>query len=94
MIDARPISTPMDVNHKFLEFDDSIAVDSHLYQRLIGSLIWLLNTRCDISFPVGLLASFMGSPLQTHFHARLHILWYFKSTLRLGILYTMDHDIS
>ena len=31
MVDARPISSPMDVNQKFLEFDDSTAADSHLY---------------------------------------------------------------
>ena len=94
MVDARPISSPMDVNQKFLEFDDSTTINSHLYRRLIGSLIWLLNTRCDISFAVGLLAGFMGSPLQNHGHVGLHILWYFQPTLGLGILYTVDHDIS
>ena len=93
-VDARPISSPMDVNKKFSESHDSIAADSHLYWRLIGSLIWLLNTHCDISFPVGLLAGFMGSPLQTHWHTGLRILRYLKSTLGLGILYTVDHDIS
>ena len=43
---------------------------------------------------MGLLASFMGSPLQTHWHAGLRILRYVKSTLGLGILYSADHDIS
>ena len=43
---------------------------------------------------MGLLARFMGSPLQTHWHARLRILRYLKSTPGLGILYTADHDIS
>ena len=93
-IDARPISSPLDVNYKISEFDDSTAADSHLYQRLIGSLIWLLNTHCDISFLMGLLAGFMGSPLQTHWHIGLCILWYLKSTPGLGILYTVDHDRS
>ena len=63
MDDARTISSPMDVNQKFLEFDDSTTANSHLYWRLIGSLIWLLNTRLEISFLVGLLVGFMGSPL-------------------------------
>ena len=53
MVDARHISSPMDVNQKFSESDDSSAANSHLYQRLIGSLIWLLNTRCGINFVVG-----------------------------------------
>ena len=94
MVDVRPISSPMYVNQKFSEFDDSTATDSHLYRRLIGSLIWLLNTRCDITFAVGLLAGFMGSPLQTHWHAWLCILRYLKSTPGLGILYIADQDIS
>ena len=94
MVDAMPISSPMDVNKKFSESYDSTTVDSHLYWRLIGSLIWLLNTCCDIIFPVGLLAGFMGSPFQTHWHARLRILRYLKSTPGVGILYTSDHDIS
>ena len=36
----------------------------------------------------------MGSPLQTHWHVVLRILWYLKSTLGLGILYIADQDIS
>ena len=94
MVDAKPISSPMDVNQKILESHDSTAADSHLYWRLIGSLIWLLNTRCDINFPLGLLVGFMGSPLQTQWHAGLCILWYSKSTPHLGTLYTVDYDIS
>ena len=94
MVDARPISLPMDVNKKFLESCDSPLADAHLYWKFIGSLIWLLNTWCDINFRVSLLASFMGSPLQTHWHAGLCILRYLKSTPDLGILYTADHDIS
>ena len=94
MVDARPISLPMDVNQNFLESDDSPLVDAHLYQKLIGSLTWLLKTQCDINFPMSLLAGFMGSPLQTHWHVGLCILWYLKSTLGLGILYIAAHDIS
>ena len=92
MADARPISSPMDVNQKFSCSSDSPSTDQHLYQKLIGSLIWLLNTRCDISFPVGLLAGFMGSPLQTHWQAGLRILRYLKSSPELGILYAADED--
>ena len=47
-----------------------------------------------MSFLVSLLAGFMGSPLQTHWHAGLCILWYLKSTPSLGILYIVNHDTS
>ena len=94
MVDARPISLPMDVNQKLSKSGGSPSTNIHLYRKLIGSLIWLLNTRCDISFPVSLLAGFMSSPLQTHWHAGLRILRYLKSTPKLGILYTADPDRS
>ena len=94
MVHARPTSSPMDVNKKFSKSNDSPSADAHLCRKLIGSLIWLLNNQCDIGFPVSLLAGFMGSPLQTHWHVGLHILWYLKSTPGLGILYTVDQDIS
>ena len=61
MADARPISLPMDVNQNFLGSSDSEPADIHLYRKLIGSLIWLLNIKSDISFPVSLLVGFMGS---------------------------------
>ena len=66
MVDAKSISSPMDVNQKFLEFGDSPLANIHLYKKLTGSPIWLFNTRSNISFLVSLLVGFMGSPLQTH----------------------------
>ena len=92
MVDARPISCPMDVNHKLSETSDSPIVDIHLYRKLIGSLIWLWNTRCDINFPVSLLVGFISAPLHTHWQAGLRILRYLKSTPDLGILYKADQD--
>ena len=66
MQDCRPISTPMDPNQKLSAHDDAELVDASMYRKLVGSLIWLLNTRLDISFPVGLLAGFMSQPKKTH----------------------------
>ena len=94
MVDARPISLPMDVKQNFLESSNSPPIDAHLYRKLCGSLNWLLNTQCDISFSASLFSGFMGSPLQIDWHSSLRILRYLKSTPDLGILYTADHDIS
>ena len=60
MVDARTISSPMDVNQKLSQYGDSPPADINLYRKLIGCLIWLLSTRCDINFPVSLLARFMS----------------------------------
>ena len=53
-------------NQKLLAFDDSRPVDSQLYKKLVGSLIWLLTIRLDLSFFVGLLARFMSKFKKTH----------------------------
>lgn len=90
MEDSRTITSPMDVNQKFSIDTDSPPADIHLYRKLIGSLIWLLNTRCDLSFPVSLLAGFMGKPLLIHWHAGLRILRYLKTTPALGLFYEAD----
>ena len=66
MQEARPISSPMDPNQKLSAFDDSTPADAQLYRKLVGSLIWLLNTKLDIRFHVGLLARFMSNPMKTH----------------------------
>ena len=60
MENARSITSPMDPNSKMSVFDSSAPADATQYRHLVGSLIWLLNTRLDLSFSVvGLLSSFM-----------------------------------
>ena len=59
MSDARSISSPMDPNAKLSSNDSSGLADTVHYRQLVGSLIWLLNTRLDLSFVVGVLNSFM-----------------------------------
>eukprot|EP00253_Pinus_taeda_P013051 PITA_13051 len=52
MEDCRPMSTPMITNWKKLHASDSELVDPTLYRKLIGSLMYLVNTRPDICFAV------------------------------------------
>ena len=50
-------------------------------------LIWLLNTKLDLSFSVGLLSSFMQIPLQFHWQEGLRILRYLRQSPDIGIWY-------
>jgi hypothetical protein len=52
MEDCRPMSTPMVTNCKNLSASDSELVDATRYMQLIGSLMYLVNTRADICFVV------------------------------------------
>ena len=59
--------------------------ESTAYRRLIGRLIYLTNTRPDISFFVNHLNQFVSHPTSEHHQAAMHILRYLKRTLGTGI---------
>ena len=48
MIDCKAITTSMTTNLKLLNYDTSEAVDATLYRHIIGSMMYLTNTRPDI----------------------------------------------
>eukprot|EP00253_Pinus_taeda_P032559 PITA_32559 len=69
MEDCRPMSTPMITNWKKLHASDSELVDPTLYRQLIGSLMYLVNTRPDICFAVNTMSQFMCEPRKVHWVA-------------------------
>ncbi|RVW46698.1 Retrovirus-related Pol polyprotein from transposon RE1 [Vitis vinifera] len=48
-IGCKPVSTPMDPNHKLREAKEEPMVDKRMYQRLVGRLIYLAHTWADIA---------------------------------------------
>eukprot|EP00253_Pinus_taeda_P001445 PITA_01445 len=80
MEDCRPMSTPMITNWKKLHASGSELVDPTLYRQLIGSLMYLVNTRPDICFAVNTMSQFMCEPRKVYWVAAKHILR--KSTSR------------
>lgn len=44
MIGCKPVSTPMDPNHKLREVKEESTVDERMYKRLVSKLIYLAHT--------------------------------------------------
>jgi hypothetical protein len=57
-----------------------------LYRQLIGSLMYLVNTRPDICFAVNQLSQFMMELTRVHWVAVKHVLRYLKRHNRLWIV--------
>lgn len=61
--------------------------DPALYRHLVGQLIYLTNTRPDISYSVQQLSQFIQKLTTTHFEAAFRVVPYIKSVSALGLFY-------
>jgi len=89
MLACRLASTPMDSStHLQAGIGDPLsAEDSSSYRRLVGRLIYLTNTRPDISYAVQQLSQFMANPTTDHSKAASRVLHYLKSSPGCGIFF-------
>ena len=87
MLDCREITTPMTYNLKLLSDSSSEKVDAMMYRQMIGSLMYLTNTRPDICFAVNTLSQFLTNPRQVHLIAVNHVLRYLKGTVDYELKY-------
>ena len=92
--DCRPMSTPMITNGKKLHASKGELVGPTLYRQLIGSLMYLVNSRLDLCFVVNTLSQFMVEPRRVHWIATKHVLRYFASTLDCGLDYRRSDGVS
>lgn len=72
-----------------------IIENSSSYWRLIGHLIYLINTRSDIPFAVNHLSQFISTPNQSHQQAATCILRYLKRSPGIGLFFSasISHQI-
>ena len=90
MMDCKSMTTPMVANLKKLHetASSSDSVDSTMYRQLIGSLLYLIRTRPNISFVVNTLSQFMSNLRHVHWVASKHVLKYLHGTIGYGLRYT------
>eukprot|EP00253_Pinus_taeda_P009826 PITA_09826 len=91
--ELQTMSTPMITNWKKIDASDDKDVDPTLYRQLIGSLMYLANTKPDICFAVNTLSQFMIAPKRVHWAAVRHILRYVCCTVEYGLRYARGDDV-
>ncbi|XP_073017486.1 secreted RxLR effector protein 161-like [Primulina eburnea] len=65
-------------------------VDNTLYRSIIGSLLYLIDSRPDLMFSVCLCARYQSNPKISHLKAVKRILRYIAGTIDLGLWYTHE----
>ncbi|KAK8950986.1 hypothetical protein KSP39_PZI004235 [Platanthera zijinensis] len=84
---CNPVVTPMSTTTKLSSKIEEEGIDREKYRSLIGSLMYLTNTRPDIENAVNIAARFVSNPSKEHFDAAKRILRYLQGTKDFCILY-------
>ena len=61
---------------------------------MIGSLMYLKNTRLNICFVVNTLCQFLTDPIHVHLVAAKHVFRYLKCTVDYGFKYDANQKIN
>ena len=88
MSNYKLVSTPMERGVKLSKHDYKEKVNQTFFKSLVGSLRYLICTRPNILFGVGLLSRNIEVPTMNHLMIAKRILHYMKGTLNFGLLYS------
>jgi hypothetical protein len=94
MLEYKPMNTPMEAKLKLLVDTSSDLIDATLYRQIIGSLMYMTNTRPDICFVVNTLSQVLVEPRHVHLVAAKHVMRYLKGTLDCSLSYDGDHNFT
>lgn len=87
---TKSMRTPMSSTDKLCRDDDGEDVDPTMYRGMIGSLLYLIASRSDILFSVGVCARYQSRPKTSHLKAVKRIIRYVAGSVELGVWYYKD----
>ena len=87
---ADMIFTKEDVSTSYEQVEKLTREYNIHYRYWIGSLIYLLSTRVNLSFAIHKLAIFSANPGKVHFEGLIHLLRYIRYNNTLGLKYYAD----
>ncbi|XP_021979282.1 uncharacterized mitochondrial protein AtMg00810-like [Helianthus annuus] len=92
MQDCNAAKWPMNPKPQLTKDEAGKEVDPTEYRRIIGSLRYLIHTRPDLSYLVGVVSKFMQTPNESHYAAVKQIVRYLKGTTSYGLRYAKGGD--
>jgi hypothetical protein len=88
MTGCNTVDTPMEQNCKLIPGRPDLVRDVTKFRSIVGSLRYLVNTRPDIAYSIGMVSRFMESPTSEHWAALKRIVRYIAGTTQYGCKYT------
>ena len=93
LTDSKTVDTPVELNTHLTPSRGKSLSNPSLYKWLVGSLVYPIVTRPDISYVVHQLSQYLSALWLTHYIIVLCILWYLKGTLFHGIFYSSQSPL-
>lgn len=87
MSQCNAVHNPIVPGVKIMKDEGGVEVDSTLYKRIVGSLMYLTATRPDMMYVISLISRFMERPTELHLNAAKRVLRYLKGTVSFGLFY-------
>ena len=84
----------MVANTKLTNDPSGESVDVTLYRNMIGYLLYLIASRLDIAFSVGVCSRFRSNPKISHLNAVKRIIKYVDGTCDYGLFYSKKSNLS
>ena len=79
MADCKSVSTSLDRTVK-LRPDSGKVCDPKRFRQIVRSLIYLIITQSDVSYPIGMISQFMAGPTEEHLQCTQCVLRYVSGT--------------
>ncbi|GKF38404.1 hypothetical protein Tco_0118465 [Tanacetum coccineum] len=89
-----PVDTPMVEKSKLDEDIQEKSVDPTHYRGILGTLMYLIASRPNLTFAVCMCARYQAKPIEKHLHAIKRISKYLRGIVNRGLWYPKDSSIA
>jgi len=89
----KPVDTPLPGGWRKEDATSVEVVDATIYQQLVGSLMYLVNTRPNICYAINQISQAMVKPTKLFWKAGKHVLHYLRGTLGYGLWYRQEDEV-